>query len=521
MRRQKRALLPLAALTALTIASTAGAQQSIEQLRARLIIPAPAATGLETELGRFPRGAPGTSTGAPGAFGANWNDAYVGVGFQSGVRYSEQSKSDGTVSAGFGFGDASDIVGVDATITFLSTVRSGFGNRMGMSLKVHKLLPDNIGVAIGVNGVQFQPNEDDRNAVYAVVSKVMSLESAYTQSFTWSLGLGNGAFQTASSLNAGKNSLGVFGSGALRLGPQWAVIADWPGQDLNIGVSYVPFPAWPLVFTPSLNDLTGASNAGVTAIPGSIKRTGPRFSLGVGFAMKLMKPKKSTSPEVATVAQVATETAIRAGVAAGAAQVEEKRRVEAVRVADAARAEETRRAAAAAQTARDAAARRAAAAPPPVPPARVEEIKKVRASLTATVSISAVLTPDQKAILDGKIAIMKANPQANIRAAGHTDERGTDASNMKVGLARATTVKQYMVSKGIAATRIEAMSYGKSRPIDPGHTAAAWAKNRRVEIEVTSGGDNLVPAPAPAAKAPAPAAKSPATKTPAEKTPAL
>ena len=110
---------------------------------------------------------------------------------------------------------------------------------------------------------------------------------------------------------------------------------------------------------------------------------------------------------------------------------------------------------------------------------------------------------------------------------------------MKLGLTRANVVKQYLVSKGVAAARIETISYGKTRPIDPAHTAAAWAKNRRVEFEVTAGGDDLVAAPAapaapapaakpvakpaakkPAAKPAAPAAKAPAAKAPAAKAPA-
>jgi hypothetical protein len=121
-----------------------------------------------------------------------------------------------------------------------------------------------------------------------------------------------------------------------------------------------------------------------------------------------------------------------------------------------------------------------------------------------------------------------------LKIAGHTDERGPDAANMKLGLARANAAKAYLVSKGIAANRLETMSYGESRPIETGHTAAAWAKNRRIEFEITAGGENLVappPMPVPAAKpavkkpvakkpTTAPAAKAPAAKAPAAKAPA-
>jgi peptidoglycan-associated lipoprotein len=62
---------------------------------------------------------------------------------------------------------------------------------------------------------------------------------------------------------------------------------------------------------------------------------------------------------------------------------------------------------------------------------------------------------------------------------GHCDERGTEQYNLALGDKRANTVKEYLVTLGVDASRIRTVSYGEERPFDPGHDDAAWAKNRR------------------------------------------
>jgi peptidoglycan-associated lipoprotein len=94
-------------------------------------------------------------------------------------------------------------------------------------------------------------------------------------------------------------------------------------------------------------------------------------------------------------------------------------------------------------------------------------------------------------VLDQKVGILQANPDARIRISGHCDERGSDEYNLALGNRRATASKQYLVSHGIEAGRIETISYGEERPLDPGHNEDAWAKNRRAEFDVVSGGDAL------------------------------
>jgi peptidoglycan-associated lipoprotein len=96
------------------------------------------------------------------------------------------------------------------------------------------------------------------------------------------------------------------------------------------------------------------------------------------------------------------------------------------------------------------------------------------------------------AILDGKVGILRVNPALRIRIAGHCDERGSDEYNLALGNRRAASAKQYLVNQGIAADRIEIVSYGEERPMAMGQTEEAWAQNRRAEFEIVGGGDMLV-----------------------------
>jgi peptidoglycan-associated lipoprotein len=93
--------------------------------------------------------------------------------------------------------------------------------------------------------------------------------------------------------------------------------------------------------------------------------------------------------------------------------------------------------------------------------------------------------------LDRKAAILVANPGVKIRIAGHADERGSDEYNLALGNRRAAAAKRYLENKGVDASRIEVVSYGEERPLNPGSDETAYAQNRRDEFEVTAGGNNL------------------------------
>ena len=103
-----------------------------------------------------------------------------------------------------------------------------------------------------------------------------------------------------------------------------------------------------------------------------------------------------------------------------------------------------------------------------------------------------LIKPEDRPVLDRKADILRANPALRIRISGHADERGSDEYNLVLGNKRALAAKQYLEGKGVDASRIDVTSFGEERPIDPGHTEEAWAKNRRDEFEITAGGQRLV-----------------------------
>lgn len=89
---------------------------------------------------------------------------------------------------------------------------------------------------------------------------------------------------------------------------------------------------------------------------------------------------------------------------------------------------------------------------------------------------------DQKAGLTASADKLKANADIQVTIEGHCDERGTAEYNLALGQKRADSAKGFLAKAGVAADRIKTVSLGKERPADAGHTEAAWAKNRRVEI---------------------------------------
>ena len=101
------------------------------------------------------------------------------------------------------------------------------------------------------------------------------------------------------------------------------------------------------------------------------------------------------------------------------------------------------------------------------------------------------LTSDDIAKLDAKIPLLNANPDLRIRAAGHTDSRGSDEYNMALGQRRAASAKRYLTQHGIPTARIETVSFGEERPAVQGTDEASMAQNRRSEFEIIAGGDNL------------------------------
>ena len=95
------------------------------------------------------------------------------------------------------------------------------------------------------------------------------------------------------------------------------------------------------------------------------------------------------------------------------------------------------------------------------------------------------LRTDARTTLDRKASFLNQNSSVRVQIEGHCDERGTSEYNLALGERRANAAKQYPTTAGISAGRLSTISYGEERPLDPGHTEAAWAKNRRDHFVIT------------------------------------
>ena len=98
---------------------------------------------------------------------------------------------------------------------------------------------------------------------------------------------------------------------------------------------------------------------------------------------------------------------------------------------------------------------------------------------------SAKILPESDGILDAVAATLKGHPEFQVvEVAGHADERSSDDYNLKLTRDRAASVVDALVSRGVAKSRLVSQGYGEYCPLDEGHNATAWEKNRRVEFKV-------------------------------------
>ena len=89
------------------------------------------------------------------------------------------------------------------------------------------------------------------------------------------------------------------------------------------------------------------------------------------------------------------------------------------------------------------------------------------------------LSAEAQATLDRQAAFLKANPTIRIVLEGHCDERGTREYNLALGDRRASAARDYLVAKGVNASRLTTISYGKERPAVGGSNDTSYALNRR------------------------------------------
>jgi hypothetical protein len=257
------------------VADSSVDEAEVEVLREQLKIPELPIVLMPSTLG--PAASPGSSSGSPTAFGADFGSVFTGASFQERTRFTESS--DGAVSAGFGLGDATNAVGLEVAVSVLDLTTNGDDDRAfdrgSFSFKLHRRFPNNFAVAVGYENAIVWGFTDAGSSFYGVGSKIFQLQDSPRKPFsslTMSLGLGNGRFRTEDDFNADKKTVNVFGSAGLRVLEPVSVIADWTGQDLTLGASIVPFRNLPIVITPALADITGSAG------------DGSRFIFGIGYS---------------------------------------------------------------------------------------------------------------------------------------------------------------------------------------------------------------------------------------------
>jgi peptidoglycan-associated lipoprotein len=95
---------------------------------------------------------------------------------------------------------------------------------------------------------------------------------------------------------------------------------------------------------------------------------------------------------------------------------------------------------------------------------------------------SSVVKPSDKSKVAAVADYLKANTMDGLEIDGHADERGTEEYNRALGERRALALREELGRLGVDLSRIDTTSFGKDRPVDPGHSEAAHKKNRRGEF---------------------------------------
>ncbi len=94
------------------------------------------------------------------------------------------------------------------------------------------------------------------------------------------------------------------------------------------------------------------------------------------------------------------------------------------------------------------------------------------------------IRPADAKTLDANAAWLKGNASMLVLIEGHCDERGTNEYNISLGERRAKATMNYLISQGVAQSRVSIISYGEERPVCTDHNEACWAKNRHAHFLV-------------------------------------
>ncbi len=204
---------------------------------------------------------PGSSAGSPTAYGASWGQAFIGGGIN--IPFSP-IKSDGSLTLGFGVGDAVKSIGMEVDLDIISTGVYHFAGSGTAGFKLHKYFADGTAIAFGwTNPIKWGDAGKRTDSIYGVVTKSFDLQPDNPNNklpLTVSLGFGSASFHSETEIQNGSNSVNVFGSLGLRIIPQASLVSSWTGNSLNMGASFAPFNKIPIVINTIFTNVTSNSN---------------------------------------------------------------------------------------------------------------------------------------------------------------------------------------------------------------------------------------------------------------------
>ncbi|HWA01423.1 MAG TPA: peptidoglycan-associated lipoprotein Pal [Caulobacterales bacterium] len=97
------------------------------------------------------------------------------------------------------------------------------------------------------------------------------------------------------------------------------------------------------------------------------------------------------------------------------------------------------------------------------------------------------LSAEARGVLERQAAWLRQYPNVRVMVEGNADERGTREYNLALGARRAAAARDYLASLGVAGDRMQTVSYGKERPLDPRSNEEAWSVNRNAHTQIVSG----------------------------------
>ncbi len=95
---------------------------------------------------------------------------------------------------------------------------------------------------------------------------------------------------------------------------------------------------------------------------------------------------------------------------------------------------------------------------------------------------SATVKSSEESKLQDVAKYFAGNSTDGLIVEGNCDERGTEKYNLSLGDRRALAIREYLANLGVNPQRIKTVTYGASKPVDPGHSEAAWKQNRRGDL---------------------------------------